>query len=205
MMQVSLSVTGLQVKTPALEAATVLLSGPIEFELKSGEINVIRGGNGVGKSTLLRLMSNALPGQGILFKPEFGLRDELLVDTHLQIVMDHLGADSNQIEQLLEQVGLSNWQYERIGTLSSGQRARLGLCTLLAGQFKVWLLDEPLNALDHDGVATLAKARACIKGPISVPRPSATAVIRSSTSASIVAGARAAISAGVSGEGSPHL
>ncbi|WP_394672588.1 heme exporter protein CcmB [Limnobacter sp.] len=158
MMQVSLSVTGLQVKTPALEAATVLLSGPIEFELKSGEINVIRGGNGVGKSTLLRLMSNALPGQGILFRPEFGLRDELLVDTHLQIVMDHLGADSNQIEQLLEQVGLSNWQYERIGTLSSGQRARLGLCTLLAGQFKVWLLDEPLNALDHDGVATLAKA-----------------------------------------------
>ena len=74
MMQVSLSVTGLQVKTPALEAATVLLSGPIEFELKSGEINVIRGGNGVGKSTLLRLMSNALPGQGILFKPEFGLQ-----------------------------------------------------------------------------------------------------------------------------------
>lgn len=158
MMQVSLSASGLQVKTPALEAAGVVLSGPIGFELKPGEVNVIRGGNGVGKSTLLRLMGNSLPGGSVVFKPEFGLRDELLVHTHLQIVLSHLGGNAHGVESLLEQVGLANWQYERIGTLSSGQRARLGLCTLLAGQFKVWLLDEPLNALDDEGVATLAKA-----------------------------------------------
>jgi heme exporter protein A len=160
MMHISLSATRLQVRTQALEAAGVVLSGPIGFELMPGEINVIRGGNGVGKSTLLRLMSNALPGQCVLFKPEFGLRDELLVHTHLQIVLDHLGVDSAQIEPLLDRVGLANWQYERIGTLSSGQRARLGLCTLMAGQFRVWLLDEPLNALDHQGVATLARVLA---------------------------------------------
>lgn len=148
----------MRVKTPSLEAAGVVLSGPIGFELKPGEINVIRGGNGVGKSTLLRLMSNSLPGQCVLFKPEFGLRDELLVHTHLQIVLSHLGANAHSVESLLERVGLANWQYERIGTLSSGQRARLGLCSLLAGQFKVWLLDEPLNALDHEGIATLAGA-----------------------------------------------
>jgi heme exporter protein CcmB len=152
-MYISLSATCLRVKTPSLEAAGVVLSGPIGFELKPGEINVIRGGNGVGKSTLLRLMSNSLPGQCVLFKPEFGLRDELLVHTHLQIVLSHLGAKAHSVESLLERVGLANWQYERIGTLSSGQRARLGLCSLLAGQFKVWLLDEPLNALDHEGIA----------------------------------------------------
>lgn len=148
----------MRVKTPSLEAAGVVLSGPIGFELKPGEINVIRGGNGVGKSTLLRLMSNSLPGQCVLFKPEFGLRDELLVHTHLQIVLSHLRTNAHSVESLLERVGLANWQYERIGTLSSGQRARLGLCSLLAGQFKVWLLDEPLNALDHEGIATLAGA-----------------------------------------------
>ncbi len=157
-MHISLSAACLQVKTPSLEAAGVVLSGPIGFELKPGEINVIRGGNGVGKSTLLRLMSNSLPGQCVLFKPEFGLRDELLVHTHLQIVLSHLGTNAHSVESLLERVGLANWQYERIGTLSSGQRARLGLCSLLAGQFKVWLLDEPLNALDHEGIATLAGA-----------------------------------------------
>lgn len=158
MMRISLSAACLQVKTPSLEAAGVVLSGPIGFELKPGEINVIRGGNGVGKSTLLRLMSNSLPGQCVLFKPEFGLRDELLVHTHLQIVLSHLRTNAHSVESLLERVGLANWQYERIGTLSSGQRARLGLCSLLAGQFKVWLLDEPLNALDHEGIATLAGA-----------------------------------------------
>lgn len=157
-MHISLSATCLRVKTPSLEAAGVVLSGPIGFELKPGEINVIRGGNGVGKSTLLRLMSNSLPDQCVLFKPEFGLRDELLVHTHLQIVLSHLRTNAHSVESLLERVGLVNWQYERIGTLSSGQRARLGLCSLLAGQFKVWLLDEPLNALDHEGIATLAGA-----------------------------------------------
>jgi len=157
-MQISLSATCLQVTTPKLEAAGVVLSGPIGFALKPGEVNVIRGGNGVGKSTLLRLMSNSMPGVCVLFKPEFGLRDELLVDTHLKIVLQHLGVGAHQVEPLLEQVGLANWQFERIGTLSSGQRARLGLCNLLAGNFKVWLLDEPLNALDHEGVATLARA-----------------------------------------------
>ncbi|WP_275270931.1 heme exporter protein CcmB [Limnobacter sp. P1] len=157
-MHISLSATCMRVKTPSLEAAGVVLSGPIGFELKPGEINVIRGGNGVGKSTLLRLMSNSLPGQCVLFKPEFGLRDELLVHTHLQIVLSHLRTNAHSVESLLERVGLANWQYERIGTLSSGQRARLGLCSLLAGQFKVWLLDEPLNALDQEGIATLAGA-----------------------------------------------
>jgi len=160
-MHISLSATCLRVKTPSLEAAGVVLSGPIGFELKPGEINVIRGGNGVGKSTLLRLMSNSLPGQCVLFKPEFGLRDELLVHTHLQIVLSHLGANAHSVESLLERAGLANWQYERIGTLSSGQRARLGLCSLLAGQFKVWLLDEPLNALDHEGIATFCRCRLC--------------------------------------------
>ena len=56
MMHVSLSAACLRVKTPALEAAGVVLSGLIGFDLKPGEINVIRGGNGVGKSTLLRLI-----------------------------------------------------------------------------------------------------------------------------------------------------
>jgi ABC-type hemin transport system ATPase subunit len=100
-MQISLSATCLQVTTPKLEAAGVVLSGPIGFALKPGEVNVIRGGNGVGKSTLLRLMSNSMPGVCVLFKPEFGLRDELLVDTHLKIVLQHLGVGGTDIKILI--------------------------------------------------------------------------------------------------------
>lgn len=158
MMQAQFLSNRLQVNCAALEAAGVVLSGPLQFALPAGEVNVLCGANGVGKSTLLRALSNSTPALSVLFKPEFGLRDELLVRDHLRSVLEHLRADVHQIDKLLIEVGLADWQYERVGTLSSGQRARLGLCTLLAGHFRLWLLDEPLNALDAEGVAVLAKA-----------------------------------------------
>lgn len=158
MIQAALSSNRLQVSCVALRAAGVDLSGPLNFDLNAGQVHVLRGSNGVGKSTLLRGLANALPHQAILFKPEFGLREELLVLEHLKILLAHLNVDAIEIEGLLTAVGLADWQFERVGTLSSGQRARLGLCRLLAGPYTVWLLDEPLNALDADGVLVLANA-----------------------------------------------
>jgi heme exporter protein CcmB len=146
----------LQVQSAGLQAGGVLLSGQLDFELRAGVVNVLRGENGAGKSTLLKGISNALPIHSVLFKPEFGLRDELLVDQHVQILLAHLGQATGQVDSLLKQVGLAEWQYERIGALSSGQRARLGLCCLLAGHFRLWLLDEPLNALDIQGLKVFA-------------------------------------------------
>lgn len=148
----------LHVQCSGLQAAGVVLTGEFDCTLNAGIVHVLHGANGVGKSTLLRALGNALPAQAILFKPEYGLRDELLVHQHLAIVLQHLAGEEAALEASLAQVGLSDWQFERIGTLSSGQRARLGLCTLLLGRFKVWLLDEPLNALDSQGCAVLANA-----------------------------------------------
>ena len=157
-MRAELTTQGLQIRCRTLQAAGVTLAENLQFMLHPGELNVLRGANGVGKSTLLRGMANSLPGQAVLFKPEYGLRDELLVSEQLEFVLEHAGQKEMQLDDLLEKVGLTDWQHERVGTLSSGQRARLGLCALLAGQFKVWLLDEPLNALDVDGQALLADA-----------------------------------------------
>lgn len=157
-MQAELTTQGLQIHCITLQAAGVTLAENLHFELNAGELNVLRGANGVGKSTLLRGLANSLPGQAVLFKPEYGLRDELLVHEQLQFVLAHSCQNEIQPDDLLKQIGLSDWQHERVGTLSSGQRARLGLCALVVGQFKVWLLDEPLNALDVEGQALLAKA-----------------------------------------------
>lgn len=157
-MRAELTTQGLQIRCRTLQAAGVTLAENLQFMLHPGELNVLRGANGVGKSTLLRGMANSLPGQAVLFKPEYGLRDELLVSEQLEFVLEHAGQKELQLDDLLKKVGLADWQHERVGTLSSGQRARLGLCALLAGQFKVWLLDEPLNALDVDGQALLADA-----------------------------------------------
>lgn len=158
MIQATLLSNQLQLKCSGLQAAGVTLTGEFDCTLSAGDMHVLRGANGVGKSTLLRGIGNALPSQAGLFKPEYGLRDELLVHQHLESVMQHLHIDLSGLGASLEQVGLGDWQFERIGALSSGQRARLGLCTLLLARFKVWLLDEPLNALDSQGCAVLAQA-----------------------------------------------
>ena len=158
MIQAQLSSQQLTVHCSELQAAGVALAGEFECVLSTGQLHVLRGANGVGKSTLLRAIGNALPGQAVLFKSEYGLRDDMLVHEHLKTVLNHLHGASPSLFSLLEQVSLSDWEFERIGALSSGQRARLGLCTLLAAHFRVWLLDEPLNALDSEGQRVLANA-----------------------------------------------
>lgn len=158
MLQATLTEKRLQIQCSGLQAAGVELSQPFTGSLVAGQVHVLRGANGVGKSTLLRALANALPGSAVLFKPEYGLRDELIVDQHLQIMARHLNVNRSAMDQALAQVGLSDWQFERIGTLSSGQRARLGLCALLLANFPVWLLDEPLNALDGDGCKVMGEA-----------------------------------------------
>ncbi len=157
-MKVFLAPTALRVNTPQLEVAGVVLSGSIELSLKPGVVHAIQGPNGVGKSTFLSQMGNALTGQVHLFKPEFGLRGELTVAQHVALVLQHLRLPQQHGENLLREVGLHHWALERIATLSSGQRARLGLCAALAHACPVWLFDEPLNALDQEGLAVLAKA-----------------------------------------------
>lgn len=158
MIQAKLNAPHLEIQCTGLQASGIELSKSFTCILIAGHLHVLRGANGVGKSTLLRAIANEMAGQAVLFKPEYGLRDDMLVDQHVRIVLKHLHVEQTRLEALLAQVGLSDWQFERIGTLSSGQRARLGLCTLLAGQFKVWLLDEPLNALDIEGSQVLAQA-----------------------------------------------
>lgn len=157
-MNVSLSHTELRVSTPALEVGGVVLSGSIELALKPGVMHVIQGPNGVGKSTFLGQLGNALMGQVHLFKPEFGLRGELTVGQHVALLLSHLRMPAGHAEGLLRDVGLNQWAFERIATLSSGQRARLGLCSALAAPCPVWLFDEPLNALDQEGLAVLSRA-----------------------------------------------
>lgn len=157
-MHAELTHSRLKIDCSTLQAAGVTLAENLQFVLNAGDLNVLRGANGVGKSTLLRRIANTLPGQSILFKPEYGLRDELLVYEQLGFMLTHSRQNDMQPDDLLKQTGLFDWQHERVGTLSSGQRARLGLCALLAGQFKVWLLDEPLNALDKEGQLLLSQA-----------------------------------------------
>ncbi|HEX4918906.1 MAG TPA: ATP-binding cassette domain-containing protein [Limnobacter sp.] len=148
---ICLSNQALQLNIAPLSAAGVLLAREIRCTLVLGRIYLVHGDNGVGKSTLLRKVSLALGAQAQLYKPEHGLRDELLVIQHAQQLLALHGRPTQRSQGLLDELGLGDWAFERIGTLSSGQRARLGLLHWHVQSAPVWLLDEPLNNLDASG------------------------------------------------------
>jgi heme exporter protein A len=148
-----------------------LLFENLDLDLASGEILQLSGPNGVGKSTLMRLLAGILrPDSGNIRwhgVPEErepatllhyhghreGLRDALSPRENLAFAAGILGGACLPIEDALEQVGAGALMDLPVQVLSAGQRRRVALARLLVASRPVWLLDEPLAALDTAGQA----------------------------------------------------
>ncbi|MCH1883847.1 ABC-F family ATP-binding cassette domain-containing protein [Agrococcus sp. ARC_14] len=140
----------------------------ISLGLEDGDRIGIVGRNGDGKSTLLRMLAGKLePTSGRVTRRsglQIGVldqRDTLDGDTTIgeSIVGDrpeYEWAGDARIRDILNGlVGDLDW-HARVGDLSGGQRRRVALAQLLAGDWDVLFLDEPTNHLDVQGIAWLA-------------------------------------------------
>jgi heme exporter protein A len=149
----------------------------VELDLHAGQALWLRGPNGCGKSSLLRLLAGlGEPDEGeALFEgePVRSLRPEMrarlrylghanALSSGLQLgealgVLARLaGAAPSraQVAEALVQVGLAGRIDEPVARLSQGQRRRAALARLMLDHEPcLWLLDEPLEALDADGAA----------------------------------------------------
>ncbi|QUS36869.1 heme ABC exporter ATP-binding protein CcmA [Falsirhodobacter algicola] len=136
----------------------------LSLHLRAGEALILRGPNGAGKTTLLRTLAGLQPAaEGRIEAPE----DAIAHSGHLDGVKAALTVRENlrfwasvhgrNIGTALEDMNLSDLAGRAAGTLSAGQKRRLGLARLLVTGRPIWLLDEPTVALDTASTALFVR------------------------------------------------
>lgn len=151
------------------------LLNKVQFSLAAGELLHLRGANGAGKTTLLKLLAGLLqPNEGEIHYDgesisndcsayqrklcyvghKSGLNPLLTVKENCFFDM-HWGRRYLSFENLLESYGLQGLADEPCYLLSAGQRRRVGLLRIAMTDASLWLLDEPLIALDAAAIQTL--------------------------------------------------
>ncbi len=139
-----------------------LVFDALDLALRPGELALITGSNGAGKSSLLRVLAGLLPpaagrldragetrfhylGHGDAVQAALSLRENLAFWVRL--------AGRGSAEAGLEAVGLARLADLPARLLSAGQRRRLALARLFAAPAPLWLLDEPVTGLDREATA----------------------------------------------------
>ncbi|EOD80162.1 ABC transporter involved in cytochrome c biogenesis, ATPase component CcmA [Grimontia indica] len=149
----------------------------LSFTVSSGDLVQIEGPNGAGKTTLLRIIAGlGLAESGEVFwdgelvnkaREEFygnllflghstGVKREMTAFENLAFYQRmHGDADESSLWDALARVGLAGREDVPAAQLSAGQNRRVALARLWISQSKLWILDEPLTAIDKQGVKVL--------------------------------------------------
>lgn len=141
------------------------------FRVDGGECLAVRGANGSGKTTLLRCVAGLTqPESGtverdgaLLYAGHLpGIKDDLTAEENLRSALALRGvpAPADAAREALAEAGLAARRQVPARRLSAGQRRRIGLARLMLDPAPVWILDEPLTALDDEGQALFARVLA---------------------------------------------
>ncbi len=146
--------------------------GPLDFQVDAGEALLVQGGNGVGKTTLLRVLAGLLRADAGTITLE-GKPADVQGRAHALAYLGHLPAlkgDLGALENLeflcglhgrrqtpepaaaMAMTGLAGYEDTPARQLSAGQKKRLSLARMWLSPAPLWLLDEPYANLDLDGI-----------------------------------------------------
>ena len=141
-------------------AGVPVLQG-VNFNLNAGQALVLRGPNGIGKTTLLRTVAGLQPAlQGrVDAAPEAiayaahadGVKATLTVAENLRFWAQVFGTGA--VDAAIDRMNLRDLADRRAANLSAGQKRRLGLARLLVTGRSIWVMDEPTVSLDAASVA----------------------------------------------------
>ena len=168
----------LEVSNLACSRGDHRLFSELSFTLDFGQIMQVQGTNGSGKTSLLRTLCGfIIPDEGDITWRGESTREldeeyfaEMMYLGHLNSIKDELSAlenlrissgfsgvelDEKEAISALSRMGLRGRELLPTKVLSQGQRRRVALARLLVSQAKLWVLDEPLAALDVGAVALI--------------------------------------------------
>ena len=141
----------------------------LDFKVGNGQTMIIKGSNGVGKTSLLRILtglSQAVEGQvcwngddietiSDIYQRELlyighqaAVKTELTVRENLQLLLRFWPSDQLDVAELADIIGLRQRLSVICSRLSAGQLRRVSLARLFISRQTLWVLDEPLTALD---------------------------------------------------------
>jgi heme exporter protein A len=151
-----------------------LLFEQLDIGLEAGQMLVVEGPNGCGKTSLLRILTGLRLADGgeVLWRGEpidrlagdyfeqvnyvghhDGVKHELSCLENLRLARA-MGVPSKQdLDDVLDKVNLYAYGETEVGSLSAGQKRRLALARLLATDALLWILDEPFTSLDKASMA----------------------------------------------------
>lgn len=165
----------LQIHSLECQRGDRVLFSDLNFQLDAGQLLLVEGENGAGKTSLLRLLCGlSRPAAGeVRWRGGDIARQRALYHSEMAYFGHHGGvkleltalenlsaacalrrhATPLEMEEALYSVGLGGYEDIPGRRLSAGQKQRLALARLRLSRAVLWILDEPFTALDVDGVA----------------------------------------------------
>ena len=148
----------------------------VSLTIPEGQVLGLLGPNGAGKSTLMKILiglwkadsGSVVAPTRIGYLPENNpLYEEMYVSEYLQFMSElTMHGQSQDIDALIDRVGLTPERHKHIRELSKGYRQRVGLAQALLGDPQLLILDEPTTGLDPN---QLVEIRALIKNLTTLP------------------------------------
>jgi ABC-type multidrug transport system ATPase subunit len=136
----------------------------VNISINQGDIYILFGSNGVGKTTFIKILSTILlPDSGELFlfgarverrskeiKARIGLYKELTAFENLNFYANLFSIEdkNERIDELLKEVGLFHRSHDKVGSFSRGMKQRLSLARAILHSPDIIFMDEPYTGLD---------------------------------------------------------